>query len=177
MKVFTRIVLAVLALMLITLCAGFLMPSHYAVERSAVIAAPPESVWTRMATLRTWGRWSAWTSRADPTLAYTYAGPETGQGAVMRWTSRKMGDGALSIVGAVPAQSVDYELRMTGSDFTAHGHIRLAPEGGGTRVTWRDDGDLGGNPVYRLMGPMMDAMLGGAFERSLQGLRGEMAAR
>lgn len=175
MKVAARVVTVVFLLILLSLCIGFVMPSHYSVQRTAVLPAPPESVYTRVATLRTWDRWSAWNARRDPSLVYSYEGPETGAGSVMRWTSRKMGDGHLDLVNVDPKRSVQYDLRMAGSDFTAHGTIQLEPTSGGTRVTWRDDGNLGSNPVYHLMGPFMDKLLGADFERSLDGLRRELS--
>ena len=43
-------------------------------------------------------------------------------------------------------------------------------------MTWRDDGDVGNNGLYRLMTPLMDRMLGSAFEQSLDGLRADTHA-
>lgn len=173
MKLVGRIVLVVFVLGLVLFVCSRLMPSHYAVQRIAVIPAPSDTLYQRFATLRTWNRWSAWNSRRDPSIVYVYEGPETGKGGAMRWTSRKMGDGRLDLVDAEPGHEVEYQLRMQGTDFVAHGHIRLEPVAGGTKVTWRDDGDLGQNGIYRLMGPFMDKMLGSAFEQSFAGLKAD----
>lgn len=173
MKVVGRIVLVLFVLVIVLFVVSRFMPSRYAVERTAVIAASPDTLYQRLATVRTWDRWSAWNSRRDPSIAYVYEGPETGAGSAMRWTSRRMGNGRLEVTAAEPAREVDYQLHMEGTDFVAHGRITLSPGQGGTRVTWRDDGDLGTNALYRLIGPLMDKMLGTAFEQSLSGLRAD----
>ena len=106
-----------------------------------------------MATPRTWATWSAWTAEADPTLLYAYAGPDSGIGAVMKFTAQRMGNGELEIVEAVPGQAVGYELRMAGTDMKVSGRVTLEPAGNGTKVTWRDSGDLGRNVLLRYLAP------------------------
>jgi uncharacterized protein YndB with AHSA1/START domain len=176
MKIFTRIVIVVGVLIIVLFVVALCLPSTFSVQRSAVIGGDPNAVYTRFETPRTWAEWSEWTTRKDPTLHYVYEGPESGPGATMRWTSKQMGDGHLTIVEAVPVDHVRYELRMVGSDMEVHGHVQFAPTPGGTRVTWHDTGSLGSNPLYRLMTPMMDRMLGGAFEESLNNLKRIAAA-
>jgi len=57
----------------------------------------------------------------------------------------------------------------------AYGYFRLEPQGESTQVTWGLDADFGNNPIFRLMGPMMDKMLGETFTQGLTGL--EAAAK
>jgi hypothetical protein len=45
----------------------------------------------------------------------------------------------------------------------------------GTRVTWTDRGDVGGNPLMRWMALAMDPMMGPTFEKGLADL--EAAAK
>jgi len=173
MGLLRNLIVAIAVLLILLLAVAFFLPATFSVQRSGVIAAPAEQVYAKFAAPRTWARWSAWTTQADPTLVYTYAGPDSGVGAIMRFTAKKMGSGELQIVEAVPAQVVGYELRMTGSDMVVHGRVAFGPAGGGTQVTWHDTGNLGRNVLLRYLGPMLDKSLAAAYEKSFAGLRRE----
>jgi uncharacterized protein YndB with AHSA1/START domain len=173
MRLLRNLVIAVAAVLVLLLVIAFFLPATFSVQRSAVVAAPVEQVYAKFATPRTWARWSAWTTRADPTLVYTYAGPDSGVGATMSFAAKHMGNGRLWIVEAVPAQAVSYELRMTGSDMEVHGHVTFAPAAGGTTVTWRDTGTLGRNVLMRYLAPMLDRALAAAYAESFAGLERE----
>ena len=173
MRLLRLLAIAVAAVLILVLAIAFFLPATFSVQRSAVIAAPAERIYARFATPRTWATWSAWTTAADPTLVYTYAGPDSGVGAIMRFTAKKMGNGELEIVEAVPAQLVRYELRMTGSDLAVHGRVAFEPAEGGTKITWNDTGTLGKNVLMRYLGPVLDKSLAEAYEKSFAGLRRE----
>jgi hypothetical protein len=173
MRVLRNLVIAIAVLLVLLVVIAFFLPGTFSVQRSAVIAAPAERIYAKFATPRTWAAWSAWTTEADPTLVYTYAGPDSGVGAIMKFTAKKMGNGELEIVEAVPVRSVRYALRMTGTDMKVNGHVTLEPAEGGTKVTWHDTGDLGRNVLLRYLGPMLDKNLAAAYERSFAGLRRE----
>lgn len=167
MKIFRNIVLAVGVLIVLAVVVACVMPNRFSVRRSRVIGADAGTLYAKFAAPRTWAEWSTWTTRGDSTLHYTYEGPDSGVGAAMKWTSKKFGDGKLTISEANPARDVRYELQMAGSDMHVHGHVSFQPAAGGTQVTWHDQGDFGANPLWRLFGPMMDGMLGSSFEKSL----------
>jgi uncharacterized protein YndB with AHSA1/START domain len=173
MGLLRNLIVAVAVVIILLLAVAFFLPATFSVQRSAVIAAPAEQVYAKFATPRTWARWSAWTTQADSTLVYTYAGPDSGVGAIMKFSARKLGNGELQIVEAVPAQIVSYELRMTGNDMVVHGRVAFEPAEGGTKVTWHDTGNLGRNVLLRYLGPMLDKFLAAAYERSFAGLRRE----
>jgi hypothetical protein len=176
MRILRNVVIAVAVLLVLVLAVAFFLPATFSVQRSAVIAAPAEELYAKFATPRTWATWSAWTTQADPTLVYEYAGPDSGVGAIMKFTAKKMGSGVLQIIEAEPAKSVGYELRMTGSDMVVRGRVAFESGAEGTTVTWHDTGDLGGNVLLRYLGPMLDKNLALAYEKSFAGLRRETSA-
>jgi hypothetical protein len=51
------------------------------------------------------------------------------------------------------------------------GAITLEPAGGGTRVTWTNTGDTGGNPLKHYLAASMDRMVGPDFEQGLANLK------
>jgi len=159
------------ALLLAPLLVGFFLPSAYKVERSLVIHAEAAAIYPRLASLKEWDKWSAWGKGADPAAKFTYEGPESGTGAVWKWNGPKLGNGRLMLTKCVPPELVEYELSFENDSFKGHGAIRLAKEGGATRVAWVGDGDLGGNPLKKLFGRLMDKMLGDAFQTGLNNLK------
>ena len=177
MKVLRNLLIVVLVILAGVLGASFLLPPNFAAEGTDVVPGDAGPVYAKFATPRTWARWSAWTTRRDPTLVYTYAGPDSGVGAIMRWTSHAMGNGQLEIVGAVPGREVRYELGMTGSSMAVHGHVGFEPVPGGTRVTWRDTGTMGGNPLGRYLHPLLGRGLRAAYRESFANLRREAQGR
>jgi hypothetical protein len=177
MRILRNLVLAVAVVLVLLLVVAFFLPARFSVEGSTVIAAPAGPLYASFATPRTWARWSAWTTAADSTLVYTYAGPDSGAGAIMRFTARKMGNGELEIVEAVPASLVRYELRLAGTDMKVAGRVTFAPAAGGTQVTWNDSGDLGRNVLLRYLRPVLEKNLAAAYQRSFAGLRREVAAQ
>jgi hypothetical protein len=177
MRILRNVVLAIAALLVLFLAVAFFLPPRFAVERSTVIAAPADSIYVRVATPRTWAAWSAWTASEDSTLVYTYAGPDSGDGAIMRFTAKQMGDGELEIVETIPGRAVGYELRFAGTDMKVTGRVTLEPVAGGTKVTWRDAGDLGGNVLLRYLAPVLDRNLAAAYARNFAGLQRETASK
>lgn len=168
----THVLLGLLGLLALLVIIGVFLPAKITVFRSITIDRPVEAIFPWAADLRLWPRWTVWNTGEDPTLAYAYPGPTTGLGAAMRWTAKKMGDGSLTFTEFLPLQAVRYELRMPARGTIVQGNIEFESAGGGaTGVTWYDEVDLGRNPFKRLLGPLLQKMLGRAFERSLTGLK------
>jgi len=170
-----------LALALLSLVAAFLLialflPSHYHVWRGVVIQAAPEAVFPYLNNLKKWEQWSAWTKAKDPTLVYSYSGPEEGTNAVSQWEGKKLGQGSLTITESVSGKSVQrpsvkYDLSFDRGKKLCTSSITLEAEAGGTRVIWAMDGETGRNPIHRYFALMMDRMVGPDFEEGLRNLK------
>jgi len=161
-----------LGLVVLFVVIGFFLPREITVERSTGITQPAAAIFPWIADLKKWPDWTVWNKSEDPTLSYTYPGPTTGKGGSMHWTAKKMGDGSLTITALEPDKALRYELRMAGQSMVVRGNLELEPAGGGvTLVMWFDNIDLGASPLKRWSGPLLNKMLGRAFERSLAGLK------
>jgi hypothetical protein len=162
-----------LALIGIFFVGGFFIPDAWQVSRSKTIAAPADAVYAQVATLKNWPVWSPWTVEKDPTLVYSYEGPETGVGAKQLWISKKMGTGRIEIKEADPTKGVSYELfiDMGNMQSTIKASIAFAPVAAGTNVTWTDNGNSEGSLVKRWMSLMITSMLGGELAEALEGLK------
>jgi uncharacterized protein YndB with AHSA1/START domain len=170
MRWLKRAVLAVAVLAAVFLGVGLVLPSGFKVQRSVTIAAPPDKVYAFIADPRQWKAWSAW-NRRDPAMQVQYAGAASGTGAQWSWQSRTEGNGAMEFVAAEPGERVAYLLTFPDMGMRSKGELRLAPEAGGTRVTWINEGDMGRSPVNRWFGLFMDRLVGPDFEQGLAGLK------
>jgi len=148
------------------------MGDTYTVERSTTIAAPPTEVYSHVIDFHNWGSWSPWED-LDPNMNKTFSGAESGVGAKYAWTgNRKAGQGSMEITDAKDNSEVQIALEFL-KPFKASNTIvlKLAPEGGGTKVSWTM---IGKNTLMtRVMGifKSMDAMVGPDFEKGLSRLK------
>jgi uncharacterized protein YndB with AHSA1/START domain len=170
MKWLLRIVLGVVVLVVVLAAVGLLLPSQYKVQRSLDIAAPADKVYALIVDPREWKRWTVW-NRRDPAMKMEYSGPPSGGGAKWSWQSASEGSGSMEFTDARPAERIAYRLSFPEFGMQSNGVLSIAPAGGGVRVTWTNEGDLGSSPVNRWFGLMMDRMVGPDFEGGLVNLK------
>ena len=169
-SVIKAIVFIIMALTVIFYGGAYMLPGEARVERSVVIAAPPEMVFAIAADLRRMPEWSTWVE-TDPRTKFTFEGPGQGVGQVMRWASNNpmVGSGMMTVTEAVPNVRL-----VTASDYTGFGSSRstmdFAPEGAGTLVTWVFQSSLPG-VIDRWAGLGMDRNVGAEYEKGLARLK------
>ena len=171
MKWLKRVAFAVVAVIALLLVIGLLLPSGFKVQRSMQIAAPASKIYPLVADPRQWKQWTVW-NRRDPAMQMTYSGAASGVGAKWSWQSKTEGNGEMEFIAAVPNERIDYTLAFPEFGMNSRGQLLLVPEGGGTRVTWTNEGDMGGSPINRYFGLLMDRMVGPDFEGGLTNLKG-----
>lgn len=171
MRMLRRVVLILVAIVVVLVAVGYLLPQRVAVARTIDVDAPPSIVFPLVADLREVGKWSPWTG-IDPNMKINFTGPETGVGQMMSWSSNdaRVGSGSQTIAEYAPESRVVTEL-----DFGPQGHATatttIEPAGEGSRVTWAFDTDLGMNPVARYFGLALEGMIAPDFERGLAKLK------
>jgi uncharacterized protein YndB with AHSA1/START domain len=145
----------------------------YVVERSATIAADPQSVYDRLVDFRAWMDWSPWED-LDPDQVRSFTGAESGVGAGYAWSgNRKAGRGSMRITHAEAPKEVrvalDFEKPFKSANTI---HFFLTPEGPNhTRVRWSMVGPK--TLATKVMGlfTSMDKMIGPDFEKGLARLK------
>lgn len=170
MKWLKWILLAVAAVLVLFFGVGLLLPSQFKVQRSIEIVAPADRVYPLIAAPVQWQRWSVWNQR-DPAMKMDYGGPPSGQGARWSWQSQSEGNGAMEFAEAEPNRRIAYRLSFPDFGMQSTGALSIEPTGGGVRVTWTNEGDMGASPVNRWFGLMMDRMVGPDFEAGLSNLK------
>lgn len=146
-------------------------PDTIRIAREAEIAAPIEKIFGQIQDLHAFNVWNPW-AKMDPDIRLTYRGPQAGVGAVSAWTSQKVGEGSMEIVGVEAPRRVEIRLDFV-KPFAATNQARfvLEPAGAGTRVRWEMEGKA--LFVQRVMGLFFDVekMMGKNFEDGLGDLK------
>jgi hypothetical protein len=150
------------ALLLFFLGLGFALPGTWAAERTAVVSASPEVLFALLERPAAWSAWTAW-----PDSGMAAGGPERGVGARLAWDSRELGSGSFEIVEAVAATRVRYRVEVQGGSMRTEGTFTLAREGPGSRVTWREEGDFGWNPLMGYWALFMERAQGRELGKAL----------
>jgi uncharacterized protein YndB with AHSA1/START domain len=158
------------AIVLLIVVAGLFIPSTFAVQRSVEINAAPRKIYDLVVEPKKWKDWSVWTRR-DPNMQITYSGPPFGMGAKWAWVSKSEGSGNMEFTRVEPDRAVEYALFFPDFNMRSTGALRLEPVGNATRVTWTNNGDVGGNPLKHYLAMMMDRMVGPDFDAGLANLK------
>jgi uncharacterized protein YndB with AHSA1/START domain len=165
-----KILLAVVAVLVIAVIVGLLLPRHTQVRRSVLIDRPPSMIFAVLNSFQLFPRWSPWQD-LDPNMHQTTEGPSEGVGAKLVWSGNdKVGSGTQIITASVPDKTVSSDLNFNGMG-DAKSVMTLSPDGTSTRVTWTLDVDMGANPIGHYFGLMMDGMIGKDFANGLSKLK------
>lgn len=173
MKIIKYLLYVVLALVVIVVVLGLVGPKTYKLERSVVIAATPDAVWSHMNTLKKVNEWSPFL-KMDSTAVVTYSGNDGEVGSSSSWSGNsKVGKGSQTITSVVPMKSSMVGLKFITpfGDMNSDGYFNLEPDGAGTKVIWGMKGE--NNFVGRVMSSMMsmDKNVGPSFESGLADLK------
>jgi hypothetical protein len=144
------------------------------VKRSVFIAAPRDDVYGLIASFRTgWVSWSPFGVQRDPTVTFAYEGPDSGIGAIQRWTAKHMGTGVMRMTHAAPASGIGYTIALTaaGLSFEGEASIDLLPSTEGSTVTWTSTMDLSSSRAKRAFGAVIRRGMGQAFDEGLASLK------
>jgi uncharacterized protein YndB with AHSA1/START domain len=164
----TAIALAILLAALVAY--AMTRPDRFRVQRSLLIAAPPETLFPLINDLRNFNRWNPY-ERKDPGTG-THAGTASGVGASYAWDSSRLGRGAMTITDAVSpgrvAMRLDFEKPFQAQNMAT---FTIAPKDGGSEVTWAMEGPA--PLVTRIMDVVigMDKMVGSDFADGLRNLK------
>ena len=165
LKIIGIVLLVLVALFLIV--AAFL-PSKIHIEESMVINKPASLIFKQVNNFQNWKAWSPWLEM-DPEMTSTYEGTSMGVGCKTAWTSKKTGNGSMTILESVPYLKVisALEIGMPG----ATNSFEFKEEQGATKVTWGVDFPKLAYPAERYFGLMMPGMMKTVFIKGLENLK------
>ena len=169
---FKLISIALLVIIAAILIAAATRPDSFRIERSIRVSAPAEKIFHYVNDFHQWGVWSPW-EKLDPAMKRSYAGPQSGNGAVYEWQGNgKVGQGRMEILDTSAPGHIVIKLDFI-QPFEAHNRaiFNFQPVGSDTEVVWAMEGP---SPyVSKLMGLFfnMDKLIGNDFERGLANLK------
>jgi len=171
MRLISRLLLIISALIVIFVIGSFFLPQTQHVERSVDISAPAEKIYPYLANPQLFSEWSPW-SKIDPNMKVQYVGETMGEGAIMKWQSDQpsVGSGSWTVVKAVENELINVDMDF-GEQGLAKSNFNLEANGNQTKVIWGFDTDAGWNPIMRWMGLLMDKMVGSEYEKGLAELK------
>ncbi len=156
------------------LAVGFFLPGTWAATAETTIDAPLDTVQSLLDSPEGWRRWTPWPDSVAPA-----PGPSRGPGSAMTWVDREFGSGTFRIEGVdgggadegprTVAYAVEVE-GVAGGMLRTAGTVTLMDVGGSTRVVWREEGDLGNNPLMGYWALSMDRAQGTEMGKSLDRL-------
>lgn len=171
MTVLKKIFFAMVAIVLILVVIGFVLPRNRHIERSVVVEAPASVVFAKVNGFKYFNDWSPFLAEL-PNAEYNFEGPDFGIGSKISWTMTepKAETGSQTVVASTPYERVDVELDL-GPQGMAQAAYLLEPVDGGTRVTWGFDTDFGWNLIGRYWGILLDRQLGPIYAQGLANLK------
>ena len=161
--------IAIAAIVVVILIYAYLQPGDFRVERSAVIAAPAETVFPYVNDPVKAELWNPF-SKEDPNIQRSFSGPKEGVGAHMAWVGNSMaGEGSVTIVESVPYEKVrvqlDFKKPFQGTNFGEYTLSRQSENQ--IKVTWAMTGKAAFIPRVICVFVGMDKMMGGQLEKGL----------
>jgi hypothetical protein len=158
-----------LALVVVLLVIGFLLPTSVEIERSREIDAPREVVFEVLGDLRHFTAWAPWLAR-QPRTSWRLEGPVEGVGATLVWNETPESEASrLWIVGVEAARRIDMKLELGGNEADSWFEVAEAP--GGVEVHWGMRIEFGAlDLVGRYVGVMLPGLVGRDYEAGLERL-------
>lgn len=132
-------------LLSVLLFIGFLLPGEWEAEASARLDATPSEVFAFLDSPGGWQMWTPW-----PDSGLERVGPDRGPGASIRWDDPEVGSGSFTIGDVRQDESVTYAVEVAGAGnavMRTQGSVTVVADSGGVLVRWREEGDLGRNPL------------------------------
>jgi hypothetical protein len=136
-KMVFKIALSVSVVVVALLVFAATKPNSFRVQRSIVIHASQEKVFSFINDLHSWEAWSADTGRGG-TVQKIYSGPASGTGAVAEWHgSGSAGAAKMMVTESVVPSKVSVKVDWL-KPFEAHNlnEFTIHAQGGETQVTW-----------------------------------------
>ena len=160
-KIFGGIGTVLVTLMLI----GFVLPGTWSAEASIQIEASPTELFPLLNDL---SRWDTWTNWGD--LDSELSDPSGGVGASRSWDDPNLGSGSVTITGSGSPTFVRYEVEIEGGA-SVGGELSIEALEGSSRLTWREEGDFGRNPLMGYVARRMAKSQGAQLAEGLEKLR------
>jgi hypothetical protein len=147
-------------------------PDDFQITRHIAIMAPVTTVFERVNDFHRWIAWSPW-EKMDPAMARTYAGSNSGPGAVYSWAgNREVGSGRMTLIESRPGARILIQLEFfKPQSGLCPMEFIFKPDGDRTIMTWTMSGQRSFAAKVASLFSDMDKRVGGQFETGLERLK------
>lgn len=165
-----KLLLILAGIVAVLVIAMLLMGKKYHFEKSIVINATPEKVYSHLNSAKAFNDWNPW-MKLDPNVKVTYSGVHAQVGDQYCWEGNdKAGKGCHVITALVPNQKQSTKMTFEKPfESIATSDIVLLPEGNATKVTWSMDCEL--EYPMNLMKVFMDGNMDQSYGEGLNSLK------
>lgn len=172
---YLKILLAIVAaLVLAVMIFAITLPSDIAIERSIEINVPQSYAFEYLYNIENWEQWTVW-KEYDSTLVYSYDGEKEGKGATQTWKGEHSPKASLHFTNVFPPKKIDFELKWNDGETSFSGYIKsIKSNESTTTIEWVHYKNIGWNPFMKLLGSMLDNVMGSNFENSLKNLKKQL---
>jgi hypothetical protein len=153
------------AVLVTLLFIGVVLPGRWVAEASIEIEAEPTEVFPFLNDLSRWDQWTNW-GDIDSELS----DPSQNVGASRTWDDASFGSGSVTITESGSPAFVHYRVEIEGGA-SVTGELTIEAVGPKSRVTWREEGDFGRNPLMGYVARGMPKSQGAQLEEGLEKLR------
>lgn len=173
MKMFTKILIAVIIIIAIPMIMALFIKNQYTVEREITINKPTPEVFDYIKHLKNQDNYNKWV-RMDPNMTKAFAGTDGTVGFIYAWEGPKAGKGEQELKRITEGQRVDMELRFKKPfESIATAYMTTEPLAAShTKVKWQ----MAGTSKYpmNIMNLFMDKLLGTDLQTSLDMLKNNL---
>lgn len=164
-----KLLYVILALAVVAVVAMFAIGKDYHYEKSIVINAPIDQVYSHASSMNKINEWNPW-MKLDPKIQSTYTGTTGLVGDKHCWKSevKNVGNGCQEITLLEPNNKVSTKISFEGMG-DANSDIVLKAKGNQTEVTWSFDSEIA-YPM-NLMTPFMNGAMNDSFQQGLNDLK------
>ena len=164
-----RLLYGIVALIVVLVVIGLVLPSTGRVAVSSKIDAPAATIYAQLNDFRRFALWAP-LLELDPNVRILYSGSRSGPGSTMTWNGAIAGSGTQTIVNSVPFERVDIVLNR-GEPGEAISRFGLAEDDGVTTVSWSFETDYGLNIVGRYFAPLFGRVVARDYQAGLEKLK------
>ena len=155
---------AIVALALIAVIVGFVLPAEVKVDRTVTMQVSPSDIHPLVNDLKMWNEWSAWNTKQYPEMKVEYGTTFAGVGGEMSWEGPEVGKGRMEITKS-DASGIEYKVFFEEAPEPMIGSIKLAPEGTGTKVEWSSVGQV--DFMGRYFRGFIESAIGDAYDEAI----------
>jgi len=169
---YLKILLAVVAaLVLAVLVYAMTLPSDISISRTIKINVPESYAFDYLYVLKNWVEWTTW-KEFDSTLVYSYPGKSEGEGAKQKWNGEFSEAAALTFKTISAPEKINFHLEWNKGETSFSGYIKTKEmDRTHTNIEWVHYKNVGWNPFMRILGSMLDNVMGPNFDKGLKNLK------